>query len=110
MKRKARHRQQLRRELDNLDGRSLFGFAAFNNATAPACDRRRAGDARVRQVEAALGTGEATPSASPEAVVRHGPLVAYSVEKLGSRDRVRNAAKTDLSDRSRIDDRDLGKG
>ena len=45
-----------------------------------------------------------------EAVSRGRPVLAYSVEKLGSRDRVRNAAKTDLSDRSRIDDRDLGKG
>jgi len=46
----------------------------------------------------------------PKAVRGQRLEVAYSVEKLGSRDRVRNAAKTDLSDRSRIDDRDLGKG
>jgi hypothetical protein len=37
-------------------------------------------------------------------------LTAYSVEKLGSRSQAREPAKFDLSDRSRIDDRDLGKG
>jgi len=36
--------------------------------------------------------------------------MAYSVEKLGSRSRARGTSKKDLSDRSRIDDRDLGKG
>ena len=42
--------------------------------------------------------------------IRERPLMAWSVERLGSRSRVRNAAKTDLSDRSTIDDRDLRKG
>lgn len=38
------------------------------------------------------------------------PVVAYSVEELGSRSRARDSAKLDLSDRSRIDDSDLGRG
>jgi hypothetical protein len=38
------------------------------------------------------------------------PQVADSVERLCSQAQARNATKTDLSDRPRIDDRDLGKG
>jgi len=41
---------------------------------------------------------------------RGGTGKSLPVEKLGSRTRLRNAAKTDPSDRSRIDDRDLRKG
>lgn len=39
-----------------------------------------------------------------------GPLWVYSVEKLGSRSRASDTEKFDLSDRSRSDDRDVGKG
>jgi len=41
---------------------------------------------------------------------RECPQVAYSVEKLASRGPTRDSAKFDLSDRSRIDDRDAVRG